>query len=352
MKIWYLSTPIRVFTLSGALLLVACSSVGNPAPVAPADTAVSTALPATASNLSVSATNVITATAATATALPPAFDYEESVHLFDYDQTKPLDVQEISVEDHEGVAVHDITFAAYDPEYGYPAKGRMSAYLVTPPGRGPFAGVVFMHWLGEHNSNRNEFVEEAIALAHKGVASLLVEGLFPWHKAPSGYEADKIQIINQVIELRRALDVLLSQPEVDPQRIGYVGHDYGAMFGAILAGVDHRAKAYVLMAGMGNFSDWSLKYWPVTGSKGADAYRQAMVTLDPIGYIPHAAPATLYFQFAKHDKYISEATAMQFYDAGSDPKEIRWYETAHALNTDEDIRDRSAWLSSQLGLKD
>jgi dienelactone hydrolase len=274
------------------------------------------------------------------------------VQLFDYDQTRPLDVQEVSVEARDGVAVHDISYVAYDPELSSPVNGRIAAYLVTPAGQGPFAGVVYLHWLGEHNSNREEFLEQALALAHKGVVSLLVEGIFPWHKSPSGYEADKAQVINQVIELRRALDVLLSQAGVDPQRIGYVGHDYGAMYGAILAGVDQRVKAYVLMAGMGNFADWSLKYWPATGSKGKDAYRQAMAAVDPVGYIGHAAPAALFFQFAKNDKYISEKTAMQFYDAASDPKEIQWYETSHPLNTEDDLRDRSAWLSSQLGLKD
>jgi dienelactone hydrolase len=352
MKIWHFTKLIRVVTVTSALLLVACSSVANPAPITPMATVISTTLPTATTTLTFSPISSVTVAPATATAIPLTPTYEESVHLFDYDRTVPLDVQKISVEDHEGVAVHDITYAAHDPQYGFPVKGRMSAYLVIPSGTGPFAGVVFMHWLGQPNGNRSEFLEEAVTLAHKGVVSLLVEGVFPWHESPSSYEADQVQVISQVIELRRALDVLLSQPEIDPQRIGYVGHDYGAMFGAILAGVDNRIKTYVLMAGMGNFSDWSLKYWPATGSKGVDAYREAMATVDPIGYIKHATPATLLFQFAQHDRYISEVAALQFYEAGSSPKQVQWYNTSHSLNTDDDRRDRSAWLTSQLGLKD
>jgi len=31
--------------------------------------------------------------------------------------------------------------------------------------------------------------------------------------------------------------LLLTQKEVDRRRIGYVGHDYGAMFGAVASGL-------------------------------------------------------------------------------------------------------------------
>ena len=339
MKIRHFAKSFRVVATSVALLLVACASVTQTATITP----VATAIPTTA---------IPTTLPATATAFPLTLPYEEAVPLFDYDRTVPLDVKETSVTDHDGIAVHDITFATHDPQYGFPIKGRTSAYLVTPPGTGPFAGVVFMHWLGSPNGNRDEFLDEAVALAQKGAVSLLVEGVFPWYQPPSGYEKDKLQVIKQVIELRRALDVLLSQPEVDPQRIGFVGHDYGAMFGSVLAGVDQRIKAYVLMAGMGNFSDWSLRYWPATGSKGVEAYREAMATVDPIGYIQHAAPAALLFQFSKNDAYISTEAATQFYEAGSVPKLILWYDSSHALNTDKDRGDRCVWLSSQLGLKD
>ena len=106
------------------------------------------------------------------------------------------------------------------------------------------------------------------------------------------------------------------------------------------------------MAGMGNFSDWSLEYWPITAGKGEDAYRQAMAIVDPIGFVRHAAPAALFFQFAKNDGYVSKDAALLFYGAGSDPKQIQWYDTGHQLNTDQDRRDRIAWLSSQLGLKE
>lgn len=55
-------------------------------------------------------------------------------------------------------------------------------------------------------------------------------------------------MIDETIEVRRALDLLLAQPQVNRKRIGFVGHDYGAMYGALVAGVEKRVKAYVLIA--------------------------------------------------------------------------------------------------------
>jgi hypothetical protein len=52
-----------------------------------------------------------------------------------------------------------------------------------------------------------------------------------------------------VKNLRRAIDVLVSLDEVDPDRIVYVGHDFGAMYGAVVVSVDRRPKGLIFIAG-------------------------------------------------------------------------------------------------------
>ena len=85
--------------------------------------------------------------------------------------------------------------------------------------------------------------------------------------------------------------MLLSEPGVDRKRVAYVGHDFGAMYGALLAGVDRRPAAYVMIAGTKSFSDWYL-----LGRKLEGAARQAVVDelapLDPTRHIGKAAPTT------------------------------------------------------------
>src|ERR1700730_672321 len=265
--------------------------------------------------------------------------------LFKYDYSKNFDLKNKAPETRENVVIEDIDYASVQNRHP-----RIKAYLVRPNGQGPFAGVVFFHWLGEKKSDRTEFLDEAVELARRGTVSLLIQGFFPWTEAPTEGTADRQKVIDQTIEVRRAIDLLLLQPDVDANRIGFVGHDYGAMFGAITAGLEHRAKAYVLIAGTGSFADWSLKYWPKTAKNGEQAYREAVSPLAPMDFVKAAAPASLLFQFSNKDKYIPHADADSFFQAASEPKTIKWYDTDHQLGTNKVSHDRLDWLSQQLSL--
>jgi cephalosporin-C deacetylase-like acetyl esterase len=41
--------------------------------------------------------------------------------------------------------------------------------------------------------------------------------------------------IQAVVDLRRGIDLLLARSDVDPKRLAYVGHSYGAQWGSILS---------------------------------------------------------------------------------------------------------------------
>lgn len=316
-----------IFLSGVAMLLIACG--GSPAQ----PTAV--IAPSTPTTQAVAPTRTV----ASATPIP----FENLERLYEYDSKTPLDVQEKSVEEKEGVQVHDISYAS-------PKEGRVVAYLVTPLGKGPFAGIVWMHWLGSTNSNRNEFLDDAIASAKKGAVSVLIDGNFPWRKTPSSLDADRALLTQQVIDIRRGLDVLLTRTDVDPKRIAYVGHDFGAMYGSILAGIDRRAKSYVLVAGTTTFHDWFLTYWKPAPADKQEEYRAGMAAFDPIRYVDHAAPGALFFQFSTSDRFIPNTTAEEFYNAASNPKSVKWYPVPHQMKNDDITNDRLDWLNKQLEL--
>src|SRR5207245_5596577 len=136
-----------------------------------------------------------------------------------------------------------------------PKGGRVPAYLVVPSGKGPFAAVIWGHWYWENSEfrNRKEFLQEAVALAHAGVVSLLTDGPIarPGHiedKAPLNPQQVR-DLIQQIVDMRRGADLLLARKDVDPTRLGYVGHSYNATVGGFLSGSDKRFTAFVLMAG-------------------------------------------------------------------------------------------------------
>ncbi|HET7813357.1 MAG TPA: hypothetical protein VFL13_03160, partial [Candidatus Baltobacteraceae bacterium] len=212
-------------------------------------------------------------------------------------------------------------------------------------------GVLFVHWLGApKTTNLTEFLPDAIELAKHGARSILIDAM--WSK-PSWFEkgrttaTDYDASIEQVVDLRRSLDVLASLPGVDTKRIAYVGHDFGAMYGAVLSGVDSRPSVYVLMAGTPVFSEWYL-----LGAKPADvpAYVAQMAPLDPPGYLQRSHASAYLFQFSQHDAYISPQREDEFAAAAPAPKATFVYRSTHALAEPQIRADRLAWLKSRLGV--
>ena len=112
------------------------------------------------------------------------------------------------------------------------------------------------------------------------------------------------QIILLAIDLRRAVDLISSLPNVDINRIAYVGHSLGALFGGILSGVDRRIKASVLMAGVGSFTDVALLNMPNLAAGQLEKYKSIMEPIEPLRYIKNAAPNALLFQFGLQDLFF------------------------------------------------
>jgi dienelactone hydrolase len=195
-----------------------------------------------------------TAPGTTSSAVP---SLDERAQLFAYDQTAPLNMVEKKTKSQNGADVVDVVFDAADRQ--------VSAFLVRPKGK-PSAAVLWAHWYGEEaNPNRKEFLADALALAKAGVVSLLPQEFFPWEEKVSEDAAvDRQLAVDQVVQLRRGLDLLQEQAGDVP--VGFVGHDYGAMFGAMLV-TDKRPQTYVLMTPDATFSNWFLKYFVRGASK-------------------------------------------------------------------------------------
>jgi dienelactone hydrolase len=276
------------------------------------------------------------------------------VRHFDYDKQAPLGVKELGVERRGDVSVYDITYAS-------PKGGLVPAYLVVPKGKGPFAAVIWGHWYWQNSPmrNRKQFLDEAVVLAEAGVVSLLTDGPVarPGHvqnREPLN-EQQTVDFVQQVVDMRRGVDVLLARKNVDPKRIAYVGHSYNAGVGGILAGVERRFKAFVLMAG-GLSDEVNAKtpqyqeFRQKVGPEKLDAFVAKYYYLDQGKFVSHAAPAVVFLQYATQETFLTPELARQYEAIVSEPKRFKLYEAPHALNA-EARRDRIAFLTEQLKLK-
>lgn len=254
--------------------------------------------------------------------------------LFAYDASRPL-VARVGRVLNPGSTIRVLDFS-----YAAPRGGRVSALLVLPRGTGPFPAVVYMHGAGR---DRTELLPFAVALADKSFVALTLSS--PSVK-PKGGIAGVRQFhdfyVNDVVNVRRAIDVLHSLPQVGDRPIGYVGFSYGAILGGILSGVEHRIRAYDLMSGGAN----------VGAPQGIPAqYRREverlLESIDPGRYVDDAAPSRLFFQDGLHDEVASRQSLATLYEVASEPKRIRWYDAGHTLNA-KAAADQLAWLQAEL----
>jgi dienelactone hydrolase len=274
---------------------------------------------------------------------------EENKSLFAYDEDAPLDIQEVSRRREEEVTVIDLTYAS-------PMGGRVPATLVVPDGKGPFAGILYQHGMP---STRQPLIPAAMIYAKMGAVVILIDAPFNRSEHESAEsvtftEQDRREQIQLIVDLRRAIDLLLSRPDVDPQQLAYVGISYGGAMGGLLAGVEDRLKGYVLQVGDGGLvthftGPEDMGQWLAKPEEVRQQWLTWMWPIEPIHFASCASPAELLFQNGTLDKLVPPADALRYQSAGSEPKTVLWYENGHGLGI-EAGRDQAKWLGKIIDL--
>src|SRR2546423_7333093 len=230
--------------------------------------------------------------------------FEDLAREFDYDRNALLNIREDSKVERDGATVIELS-------YDSPRGGRVPASLVLPPGKGPFAGILFGHWMMPRSpvANRKEFLEEALLLARSGAVSLLTDapmvrpGFLPEKDQLKGEIQNAEASRQQVIDFRRGVDLLIARGDVDPARLAYVGHSYNAHTGGLLSGVEKRIGSFVLMAGV--FADEEYVFdsnTPESAEFRSGICEEALRNFfpqyafdGPVYFIGHSAPAAGFF---------------------------------------------------------
>jgi dienelactone hydrolase len=244
--------------------------------------------------------------------LPPRL-----AHLFDYDRDAPLDPRRTGRVDAGAVTADVVSFVA--------PGGRVPALVVAPRARGPHAGVIFMHGFG---GSKLDFLGEAAGVARLGAVAVTIDS--PIRRTSDRRALGRLMIRN-VIDLRRAIDLLLARDDVDPERIGLVGYSLGAEAAILTAAVENRLATVIVQASPARL----------------DGERR---DLDPIRYVAHTAPAELYFQGATLDQSVPPRELQALIAKAPKPVYDRWYDTSHSFEPAAN-RDQVAWLRDHLGLR-
>jgi dienelactone hydrolase len=254
---------------------------------------------------------------------------------------KALAVRDAGVVGTGPVAVHDVSYAS--------GGRRLAAYLVVPPLHGRLPAVIVLH---AAEGSRASLLPWARWLAARGAVALAVDapaGRVDPSSLGSGMTGLRRQhalTVQTVADLRHAVDLLASRPDVDAGRIGFIGWSFGARTGALLAGVEHRIRAYDLISAGAE---------PVAAevaSAPPDVRPEAtklLTDIDPIHGVGRSLPGTVFLQDGAADEIVPQPALDAVAEAAPKGSRVKWYAGGHAPGTAE-LRDSLAWLSGRLGL--
>jgi dienelactone hydrolase len=271
--------------------------------------------------------------------------------LFEYDRAAGLDLRDSLVRSDFGVDVHRVSFVS-------PKGGRATGLLHVPHDSvrgttGRLAGVVMLHGAPGDAEGMSGV---AMPVARQGAIVLALDAPFarrdknnPLSFTPRD-SADQVQLI---VDLQRAVDVLVARTDVDPARLGFIGISYGGAMGALLAGIERRIGAYALLVADGglaaHFKDEQALGRPPLSKAEWCRWFDALEPIASTRFIGRAAPARVLFLWGKQDQIVPPKLANELYRAAGDTKEQRWYDSGHGLPGTAFV-DMIDWMASRIGI--
>ncbi|PXA87094.1 alpha/beta hydrolase [Caulobacter sp. D4A] len=146
-------------------------------------------------------------------------------------------------------------YRAEEVSYVNPASGlKLAGTLTLPPGQGPFPVAMLITGSGPQDRDETLFEHKpflvlADALTRKGVAVLRVDD-----RGVGGSQAGDIKTVTSLdfaTDVAAGVAFLRERKDIDPDRVGLIGHSEGGLIAPIVAAKDPRIAFVVLMAGTG-----------------------------------------------------------------------------------------------------
>jgi dienelactone hydrolase len=269
--------------------------------------------------------------------------------VFAYDANAPLNLQKAVENTSGGVEFSGVS-------YDSPAGGRVTGILVNPVDRSSLRpGIILMH--GMPGSSRDTWLTDyAQTFANHGAVVIAIDAPFDRRTGSTVQwtRQDRDEQIQLMKDLQRAVDVLRAQPNVDKDRIAYLGVSYGGAMGVQFAAVEHRIKTAVLVVGNGGLvtrstSPADLSLMATLSCAARVAWFREMIPIEPIRFIGFAKGTALLLQNGRLDQFVPEADAQLLHNAAPEPKKLLWYNAGHNL-TQQATFDAHDWLVQQIGL--
>lgn len=132
-----------------------------------------------------------------------------------------------------------------------PGKATLAGTLTLPEGKGPFPAAILISGSGAQDRDETIFGHKpflvlADALTRRGVAVLRVDD-----RGVGGSTGDAAGATSEDMagDVRAELAFLRARPDIDPKRVGLIGHSEGGIIAPMVAAKDRDVAFVVLLAG-------------------------------------------------------------------------------------------------------
>lgn len=225
----------------------------------------------------------------------------------------------------------------YRVEFNGIKEDRVPGFLYVPKGKPDSAAAPHPAILLQYGTGGNKKTDYIVAIGKqfvgRGFVVLTIDSPGCGERRSQDKKAGGIngilgkaapeQIMHFCSDYSRAVDYLATRPEVDKDRLGYVGVSWGAITGITYVAYDPRIKAVGSMVGGGNFLG---RYTP---EAAAEAAREGSTSSDPVFHVARIAPRPLLFINVTKDQLIAKPWAESLHKAAGEGSKVVWLETDH-----------------------
>lgn len=255
-------------------------------------------------------------------------DRDISSFLLAYDRSLPLETRVSAVTSEAGVRLSSLSFLSVHGQ-------RVPALLALPERPGAAPAVLVQHGGGDSKDERHILLVVR-RLAAAGFGVLAIDAPAHGERAHSGddplsparrrlYYQQRDNRIQNVIDLRRGIDLLERHAAVDGRRIGYWGISMGASIGVALAAVDERLRAACYVLG-------GASRRPAPEGVPPEHVELARIVLDPVRAASRLTPRPLLMLNGLQDPTVPADSARELFEALPEPKRIEWFPGGHQLS--------------------
>lgn len=246
-------------------------------------------------------------------------------NYYEYDKAIPLKDTLIKLQDTIDFRLFHLVYTSV---HNQKATGLLS---IPKHGQAPYPVIILMHGLGDHKGV--DYVTYGNSFFSKnGYAVLRLDMSEHGERKGDFYDFDLTgphkywtrEIVSQtVFDLRRAVDFIETQKNLDAKRIGYYGVSLGGIAGTIFCGVEDRVKVPIMALAGGQLN---LLY----GIKSVtNKTKEFTSIIEPLNFVKQIAPRPFLMLNAKNDEVVPPMMPKLLFKAAKEPKEIIWYNAKH-----------------------